>query len=225
MRLRNIICRLKNMLYRIFFFFVLMTATLSVFAQSKTEINQYDADGRPHGLWYTFTPAERGEAAEVSFGHYDHGSKTGIWYVNDGKGNMVSIETFRFNVRDGEVKYFENGQLTCIGHYRGLNPKYAVDTFMLVDPITGDEKWVNVPTERGSVRHGRWRFYDELSGRLIREEQYQIDELIYKKEFTISSADSAHFEHRNKLLPHNANKLPPASKFKSKAPVNSLIGG
>lgn len=204
---------------------LLLCNSLISIAQDKTEINQLDESGKPHGLWYTYTPAERGEGAESKFGHYDHGDKMGLWYVNDGKGNMISIETFKFNVRDGEAKYFENGQLTCIGHYRGLNPKLALDTVLIVDPITGDEKWVSVPTERGSVRHGSWRFYDELSGRLIKEEQYQIDELIYKKDFSISAADSSFYQKRNAILPHKGNKLPPASKFKPKEATKSLIGG
>lgn len=207
------------------YFLLLSCNSLNTIAQNKTEINQLDESGKPHGLWYTYTPAERGEAAESKFGHYDHGDKMGLWYVNDGKGNMISIETFKFNVRDGEAKYFENGQLTCIGHYRGLNPKVELDTVLIVDPITGDEKWVSVPTERGSVRHGSWRFYDELSGRLIKEEQYQIDELILKKDFSISASDSAFYQKRNAILPHKGNKLPPSSKFKSKEPAKSLIGG
>ncbi len=193
--------------------------------QAKLEINQRDELGKAQGLWYTYAAAERGEPAQTTIGHYDHGQKTGIWYVNDGKGNLSSIETFKANVRDGEAKYFENGQLTCIGHFRGLNPSVAVDTLNIVDPITGDEKWVSVPTERGSVKHGSWRFYDELSGRLIREEQYQVDELIYKKDFSISAADSAHYQYRNKRLPHAGNSLPPASKFKTKQVSKSLIGG
>lgn len=196
-----------------------------VTAQSKTEINQFDEQGKQHGLWYTYTAAERGEPAASTIGHYEHGQKTGQWYINDGKGNLTSIETFRYNVRDGEAKYFENGALTCIGHFRGLNPKVALDTVHIVDPITREEKWVTVPTERGSVRHGSWRFYDELSGRLIKEEQYQIDELIFKQDFSISPADSAFYQKRNSILPHRSNKLAPASKFKSKEPVKSLIGG
>lgn len=204
---------------------VLLTGVFNTSAQTKTEINQTDEMGKPHGFWYIYTPAGRGEAAESSFGNYVHGAKTGLWYINDGKGDITSIETFKYNVRDGEAKYFDNGQLTCVGHYRGLNPKVALDTVNIIDPITGDEKLVSVPTERGSVRHGSWRFYDELSGRLIREEQYQVDELIYKKDFSISPADSAFYQKRNAILPHRSNKLAPASKFKSKEPTRSLIGG
>jgi hypothetical protein len=156
-------------------------------------------------------------------GHYDHGQKNGFWYISDGQGNMITIESYKHDVRDGEVKYFEQGQLTCVGHYRGLNPKVALDTVLIVDPISGDEKLVAVPTERGSIKHGSWRFYDPISGRLIKEEEYQVDALIFKKEFSISPADSSYYQMRNRLLPHNANRLPAPSKFKPKAPTKSLI--
>lgn len=195
------------------------------FAQNEQTINQRDEQGRAHGLWYMHQKGGKGEPEQSIIGHYDHGNKTGIWYVSDSKGNICSIENYKHNVRDGEAKYFEQGQLTCVGHYRGLNPSVALDTVHIVDPITGAESWVSVPTERGSVRHGNWRFYDELSGRLVREEHYQVDEIIFKQDFTISASDSAAYARRNRLLPHNANKLPPASKFKSKEPTKSLIGG
>lgn len=204
---------------------VLLVSKLGAIAQEKTEINMRDPLGKQHGLWSSFSPAQHSEPATSTFGYYSHGEKYGTWYTSDQTGNLKSIENFKQNVRDGEVKYFENGQLTCIGHYRGLNPKVELDTVHITDPITGLESWVNVPTERGSVRHGRWRFYDELSGRLLKEEQYQVDELIYKQDFSISAADSLHYQKRNAMLPHRGNTLPPASKFKSKVPTRSLIGG
>lgn len=207
------------------FLFLVFFCNLNVAAQEKTEINKRDEMGKQHGLWSTFSEAAKSEPATSTFGYYNHGEKHGTWYTSDQTGNLKSIENFKQNVRDGEVKYFENGQLTCVGHYRGLNPKVELDTVHITDPITGIESWVNVPTERGSVRHGRWRFYDELSGRLLKEEHYQIDELIYKQDFSISAADSLHYQKRNAMLPHKANTLPPASKFKSKIPTQSLIGG
>ncbi len=199
---------------------------IPTFAQNESEaINRRDADGKAHGIWYSETKAIRGEPAQRSFGRYDHGMKMGMWYLSDEMGNITAIENYKYNVLDGEVKYFEKGRLTCIGHYRGLNPKVAIDTFYVEHPETGLEYMVAVPTERGTVRHGLWRFYDELSGRLIREEQYQIDELIYKKDFALSSADSVYYQKRIQMLPHNKNTLPPTSKFKVKEPTKSLIGG
>jgi antitoxin component YwqK of YwqJK toxin-antitoxin module len=211
---------------RSIFFLLFLLNGSNAFAQSKDgkEINQTDAQGKPNGLWYTSKPAMRGEPSEAIFGSYDHGQKMGLWYVSDGIGNLVSIETFKLGVRDGEAKYFENGHLTCIGHFRGLNPKVALDTVLVVDPITADEKLVSVPTERGSVRHGSWRFYDELSGRLVREEYYQIDELLYSKDFSISSTDSSHYQMRNQHLPHLDKNYKAPSRFKQKPATKTLIG-
>lgn len=225
MWLRQFICCLMIQFKHILIL-LLSVLSLKVAGQaSLVSINQTDDRGKPHGAWYIYKEALRGEPSESVFGEYEHGMKTGLWYVSDGQGNMVSIESFKMDVRDGEAKYFENGFLTCIGHFRGLNPKIALDTVLITHPITGEEKLVYVPTERGSVRHGSWRFYDEFTGRLIKEEQYQIDELIYRKDFSISPADSTHFQQRNKNLPHSDNKLQPSSKFKTKSPTKSLIQG
>lgn len=202
-------------LLALFFLFVLQTNSFG--QASEKAINIKDAQGRPDGLWYSYTPAQKGEPAMAVFGTYDHGNKTGMWYTSDGQGNMVSIEQYKYNVRDGEAKYFENGQLTCVGHYRGLNPSNKIDTVLITHPITGEEKYYYVSTERGSVRHGMWRFYDPLSGRLVREEEYQVDELIYSKDFSISTADSVYYQKRNAQLPHvkKNNGRPQAAKITS----------
>lgn len=204
---------------------LILLSPLFTLAQSENVvINQRDNLARAHGLWYIHNNSYKGEPETTIFGYYNHGFKEGIWYANDGVGDIKSIETYRNGVLDGEVKYFEKGRLTCIGHYRGLNPNTIIDTVHIVHPISGDEYFVPVPSERGSVKHGSWRFYDELSGRLIKEENYQADNLVFEINYKTSASDSAFYEHRNALLPHNNNKLPPASKFKTKAPSKSLIG-
>ncbi|HTN18482.1 MAG TPA: hypothetical protein VL092_12410, partial [Chitinophagaceae bacterium] len=62
---------------RILPFLLSLLCSSICFAQTKDgkEINQNDAQGRPHGLWYTATPALRGEPSEAIFGSYDHGQK------------------------------------------------------------------------------------------------------------------------------------------------------
>ncbi|GAA4448654.1 hypothetical protein [Rurimicrobium arvi] len=191
-------------------------------AATEKPVNQYDGNGKQDGLWYVSNPGGKGEPGTSILGNYDHGEKTGTWYISTDHGDMISIENFRHNVRDGEVQYFEGGRLTTVGHYRGLNPKVALDSFMLTDPITGEEKLMVVPTERGSVRHGIWRFYDDMSGKLVREEQYQMDELIASHEFRYSSADSSFYEQRNKHLPHNGGKYE-GRVFRQKNPTKSFL--
>ena len=178
------------------------------------EVNKKDHRGKPDGMWLLSAPARMGEPGFTEFGQYDHGNKVGIWYKMDGQGQLTTSETFKNNVLDGEAKYYENGRLTCIGYYRGLNPQYAFDTFYVTDPETHREIRRIIPTERSSMKHGTWRFYDADNGRLMREEDYQIDELVYHKDYSYTTEDSLKYAKRATLLPHNKKKsyTPPAPK-------------
>ncbi len=145
------------------------------------DINKTDTKGNKNGMWLLTQPARMGEPSQTEFGTYEHGNKAGLWYKLDGEGELLAVETYKNNVLDGEAKYYENGRLNCIGYYRGLNPKYEYDTVFVTDPVTHNEITRFVPTEKGTMRHGTWRFYDTDNGRLIREEDYQVDQLVFAK--------------------------------------------
>lgn len=171
-------------------------------------VNRMDAQGKKHGTWLIRQEARMGEPAYSEFGSYSHGRKAGLWYKMDADGALMAIENFRNNTLDGEVKYFENGRLSSIGHYRGLNQNKTVDTIMVEHPITGDQSLVAVQTDRGSLRHGLWRFYDPESGRMIREEEYQVDNLIFSRDFKMTREDSLYYYNRAARLPHNRKGKP-----------------
>src|SRR5690606_26255968 len=116
-------------------------------------------------------------------GIYYHGRKMGLWYKMDDAGELLAVEGYKNDAKDGEVKYFDRGRLMAVGHYRGLNPDHPTDTIMVEHPITGVQELRSVSTDKGSLRHGLWRYYDPETGRLTREEEYQVDELIYTREF------------------------------------------
>ena len=126
---------------------LLLVTTLNVGAQTVKQapslpagdVNKKDNKGKPDGMWVLSAPPRMGEPGFTEFGLYDHGHKAGVWYKMDGAGQLTSSETFRNNVLDGEAKYYENGRLTCIGYYRGLNPQYPFDTFYVTDPETHKE--------------------------------------------------------------------------------------
>jgi hypothetical protein len=207
---------------------IVLSTIVPSFAQatpdsSSPSLNIIDAMGRKDGLWYTQSKPAFGEPGIIVLGNYDHGKKTGLWYTSDDIGNMISIESYKHDVRDGESKYFEGGKLSAVGHYRGLNPSELLDTFMIVHPETEEQKWVAVPFDRGSVRHGSWRFYDPISGRLIKEEYYQMDLLITQKEFLMTAADSVYYKNRNRFLPHENNGKSNLN-IKGKKIPKSLIG-
>lgn len=183
-------------------------------ATPSGDINKTDNKGKRDGTWLLLQPARMGEPSSTEFGVYDHGNKSGLWYKLDGEGDLLAIETFKNNVLDGEVKYYEKGRVNCIGYYRGLNPSHDFDTVFVLDPVTHNEVTRIVPTERGTMRHGTWRFYDTDNGRLVREEDYQVDELVFTREFPYTKADSAAILKRDSRLPHNKDKAyqPPAAK-------------
>lgn len=165
-------------------------------------INQKDKAGERHGLWYLQQPPRMGEPAYAEWGSYNHGSKTGIWYATDAEGDLKSVERFRNDVKDGDAKYFDRGKLIAAGAYRGLNPAQEWDTVMVENAITGVISPVPVRTDRGSLRHGLWRFYDEQSGRLVREVEYQIDIIVYQKTFLLTTDDSLYYQRHVERLPH-----------------------
>jgi antitoxin component YwqK of YwqJK toxin-antitoxin module len=198
---------------RIFALVVFFLFAQSVQAQ-ETKYNQKDEKGRPHGQWIVNQPSRMGEDAYVEWGTYDHGEKWGLWYRFDDNEHVTAIERFKAGVLDGEAQYFENGQLVCVGHYRGLNPRQKYDTIYVVDPVTDVETRRILPTVSGTLKHGLWRYYDPQSGRLIREIDYQLGDAIASQDFSVAPVDSAWYKAREKSLPHNQKHIykPPKSK-------------
>ncbi|MBS1615928.1 MAG: hypothetical protein JST06_07420 [Bacteroidetes bacterium] len=196
------------------FFPLLMLVSMHAFSQTESSLNRLDAQGKRQGQWFMQQPERMGEEAFSEWGSYDHGMRTGTWYRFDGQGDVKSIQHYRLGMLDGEAKYFENGHLACVGHYYGLNPGRDFDTIFVLDPVKDIEYQRVVSTNRGSVKHGYWRFYDEQSGRLTRELYYIVDELVSKKEFAVAPIDSSYYKKREAALPQNQKHFyaPPRDK-------------
>jgi hypothetical protein len=177
----------------------------------KEPLNQADAAGKRTGLWLIRHEEHMGDAPYFEFGHYDIGRKTGPWYKVDEEESLLAMENFRNDVLNGEVQYYNHGILVCIGHYRGLNNTNLFDTIPVIDPVTDTFVQRVIPADHGTLRHGVWKYYDENTGKLIKEEEYQVDSLIYRKEYVIKSGDAKEYE---KNLPHNkkVKYRPPAGK-------------
>lgn len=186
-------------------------------AVEKISINKTDAKGKKHGMWYFSKAARMGETGTVEFGNYDHGLRNGIWYKMDrNTEDLISIETFKRGMLNGEVKYFDRGKLYCVGNYLALNPMQKYDTIVVTDPVSQDESLHVLSNESGAIRHGMWRYYNPDNGHLIKEEEYVADELVYKKDFEKEgNADSTQLGKYEEKLPHNTKKAtykPPPGK-------------
>jgi hypothetical protein len=197
------------------FFFNSSFAQNTGVQKTNEPINQVDGQGKRHGMWLNSVKCPDEEGACSEFGRYDHGRKMGVWYKVNREGELIAAENYRNGALDGESKYYDEGKLICIGHYRGMNPDNLYDTIIVTDPVTGAEELRQVNTDRGSQKHGTWKYFDDETGRLIKEEEYQVDVLIYRKDYPMSAADSARYAERNAKLPHNQkrNYTPPPSKM------------
>lgn len=189
-------------------------AAVNIKDKSAKDVNKLDEHGKRNGIWLISKDARMGEEGFTEFGNYEHGLKMGKWYKIDSEGDLMSVEMFKNNVLDGEVKYYEKGQLTCIGHYRGLNPNVEYDSIVVVHPVTGEESLRRVESERGTTRHGLWQFFNPQNGKLIKEEEYQVDELVYSRRFNLTKADSLASQAHIQELPHNRGSeyKPPVDK-------------
>lgn len=181
--------------------------------EREDSLNKTDEQNRKQGTWFYKKEARMGEPAYSEFGNYKDDMKSGLWYRVDREGVIMATENYWRNVLNGTAQYYDNGRLICIGTYRGLNPDNKLDSVWITDIDTYEERLVMVPSEKGSMKHGIWRYYDPVTGHMIREEEYQVDDLIYKKDFeVITKSDSLRVEKRNKNLPHNKKNKTKATK-------------
>lgn len=187
-------------MYRLIFLLLFVCSFRASAQVSDTLYNQSDTRGKRHGQWILRYPAAMGEDAYAEWGTYDHGVKWGVWYRFDGDAEVTAIEHYRAGVRDGEAKYFERGRLVATGNYRGLNPQYEYDTLWVYDPSRDIEVKRIIPSERGSVKQGLWRYYDSENGRLVREVDFVLDEPVAKQEFTVPKTDSSWYKRNQQFV-------------------------
>ena len=152
-------------------------------ATSEDNLNKKDKLGKKQGMWFFNMPSQFGDPSYMEFGTYTNDLKSGLWYKLSNERLLISIETYKQGVLDGQAQYFEDGKLYCIGHYRGIYSKYALDTFVVTNPVTLDDTMVVIPSDRGYTKHGLWRYYNPVTGHLVREEEYQVDLLLREVSF------------------------------------------
>lgn len=166
-------------------------------------INKIDSKNRKQGNWIIFHEERMGEPAMLEYGSYRDDKKQGSWRQFTRTGQLISSENFKKGLLDGEAKYYEEGRLQCIANYHALNDKNGYDTILVEDPVTNIEKPVRVKSETGSIRHGLWTYYDIETGKIAKIVEYQVDQIIYEKEY-LSSKDSIDIKRKWKSLPSGA---------------------
>lgn len=183
-------------------------------------LNKKDSRNRKQGTWFSKVAPLRGEPGYMYFGNYLDNERQGAWYKLDVEGRLVSIEHFKKGILDGQSQFYEKGKLICIGQYRGFDGRRNLDSVWVTDPITLLDTLVAVSNYQGALKHGMWRYYDPVTGQLVKEEEYQVDDLIHERTFQhTSTTDSVRMEQRKEQLPHNKKSYykPPTGKGKAQS--------
>lgn len=185
-------------------------------------INKLDQHNVKHGKWLHYTEGKYSDPSMYEYGNYDNNKRAGKWMVYDKEGRVTAEENYKQGLKDGEARYFEQGALYCVGNYLALKSKYEYDTVMVENPITNALRPVVIKASVGSVRHGMWTFYDVYTHKVDRVVEYQVDEVIYEKDYSQEhNRDSVVESQKLREMPHVSQKPPPNvwSQEKGKKPA------
>jgi hypothetical protein len=141
-------------------------------------LNIVDAKGLKQGRWVVKVPDLRGERGYEEEGVYVNGKKEGNWRKFSLEGDLTAIENYRWGNKDGQNIYFTNtGDPLREEGWRAVNPNSPYDTVSVYD-VNDPTKVVGkqiVKLEGSTLRHGVWKFYDPLSGRIEKTERWLMD--------------------------------------------------
>ncbi len=215
-------------------YFILVCLSLPALAQNTAKqlpnqfeiavngdtINRTNAQGKRSGIWSIYNESRFGDDSFYDIGEYTEDKKHGVWKMYSKSGLLIKAVNYYNNYKHGEAKFYDQGRLVCVGQNKALRTDVAYDTILVEDAITNELKERIIPTSLGSVRHGLWVYYKPPFKEITRIEEYQLDELIYEKDYT-TKTDSMAIQKKLATYPHASGKLPPGiwRRKKGKAPV------
>ena len=172
--------------------FLSLAFSASTFAQPKSfklnhegdTLNLVDNKGLKQGKWVMTYPELRGNPGYDEEGIYKNDQKHGYWRKYSKEGDLIAVEHYIHGGKDGLQQYFSFlGGLLVEENWRGYNPDQPYDTIPVYG--TGSNEVVDfkiVKAEPYSVKHGTWKYYEEGTGRLVKTEEYDRNNLVVPKE-------------------------------------------
>ena len=179
-----VLCKHKILILAFFFFGAVLNAaaqykSFKIGAKGDT-INKIDKKGFKQGKYVLRTEELRGEPGFEEEGMYKNNTKEGIWRRYNLMGDPTGFETYLHGGKDGFQQYYSAlGELLREENWRGYNPDAPFDTIAIYG--TGSNEIVDykiVKAEQYSIKQGPWRFYEPVTGRLLKTEEWDRNNLI-----------------------------------------------
>lgn len=143
-------------------------------------LNRVDQKGRKQGRWVEKVDNAKGERGYEEQGFYYNGQREGQWQRFSLEGDLLAIEQYKWGYKNGKCVYLSPmGDPLREESWKAVNPENPYDTVDVMDPNNPGrilEKRI-VKLEGTALKHGTWRFYDPLSGKLEKKEDYIFDRL------------------------------------------------
>jgi hypothetical protein len=172
----------------IVFALLLCSVASSGYAQYKSfkisakgdTINKIDKKNLKQGKFVLHTDELRGEPGFEEEGIYKNDAKEGVWRKYNLQGDPIGFETYLHGGKDGLQQYYSPlGELLREENWRGYNPDAPYDTIAVYG--TGSNEIVDykiVKAEQYSVKQGMWRYYEPVTGRLLKSEEWDRNNLV-----------------------------------------------
>ena len=143
-------------------------------------INKIDKKGFKQGKFVLRTEELRGEPGFEEEGLYKNDTKEGIWRRYNLFGDPIGFETYLHGGKDGFQQYYSAlGELLREENWRGYNPDAPFDTIAVYG--TGSNEIVDykiVKSQQYSIKQGMWRYYEPVTGRLLKTEEWERNNLV-----------------------------------------------
>lgn len=179
-----VLCKHKILILALFFFGAVLNAdaqykSFKIGAKGDT-INKIDKKGFKQGKYVLRTEELRGEPGFEEEGMYKNNTKEGIWRRYNLMGDPIGFETYLHGGKDGFQQYYSAlGELLREENWRGYNPDAPFDTIAIYG--TGSNEIVDykiVKAEQYSIKQGIWRFYEPVTGRLLKTEEWDRNNIV-----------------------------------------------
>jgi antitoxin component YwqK of YwqJK toxin-antitoxin module len=143
-------------------------------------INKVDKKNLKQGKWVLRTEELRGELGFEEEGIFKDNLKEGIWRKYNLQGDPIGFETYLHGGKDGLQQYYSPlGELIREESWRGFNPDAPYDTIAVYG--TGSNEIIDykiVKAQQYSVKHGIWKYYETVTGRLLKTEEWKTNNLV-----------------------------------------------
>lgn len=143
----------------------------------RDTINCTDKNGMKQGRWKLDVPPLRGERGYEEEGVFVNGKKEGTWRKFNLMGDLLAVENYRWGLKDGMNRYYTIAGLEREEGWRAMNPAKQFDTIDVQDVLDPNKnETVIIKVTGNSLKNGRWRFFNPMTGELVKTEHWFLDQ-------------------------------------------------